>query len=119
VPPDADALLVEIAGAPVAAAWIDPIGPPTAPGAPIIRVTPDPPLPDHRAAVAALIARRAGDGPARIAWDAMDAHGLRALSDLGFRPTGDMPYFELGPGAVEYVTGYRDPTGSKVDLVRA
>ena len=107
---------------PIAA--LDPGGLATTPEEPAIRflpadrtITPA----DARDLVDLLVdaARDAGAPRVLIAWDTMDDAGLKMLETKGFRPTGAMPYFEIGPGQVEYVTGYRDPTGSVVDLARA
>lgn len=51
-----------------------------------------------------------------IGWDPLDAPGIAALESAGFVPTGRHPYFVLGGGHVEYVTGYTDVTGATVDL---
>ena len=61
-----------------------------------------------------------------LAWDTMDVPGQAVLTGLGFRPGARWPYFPGASGpaaaplaeeAIEYVMGYRDPTGSVVDLV--
>lgn len=66
-----------------------------------------------------LITQVAAEGFDRllIGWDPMDHHGLKALEALGFRPSGEMPYFVVGPGQIQYVSGYQDATGSTLDLV--
>lgn len=51
----------------------------------------------------------------QIGWDPMDAAGLRILAEAGYRPTGTGPYFEIGGGQVEYVSGYQDASGSTMD----
>lgn len=53
-----------------------------------------------------------------IGWDPMDVRGLKILQQHGFRPTGEMPYFEMTGGHVEYISGYMDATGSTMDLAR-
>jgi hypothetical protein len=102
---------------------MDPGGSATAPDAASIRVVhreADEPGTDVAPLVTALVeaAEAAGARRAVIGWDPMDATGLRVLEGLGFAPVGTMPYFELGPGVVEYVTGYTDATGSILDLAR-
>jgi len=48
--------------------------------------------------------------------DPMDHARVTLLESRGFRPTGTLPYFELGGTEVAYVSGYRDATGSVLEL---
>jgi hypothetical protein len=104
------------------AAVLDGRGGPTEPGVPLLRL-------EHTAADADLdtevrpllealqeVARRDGAARVVIGWDPMDRPGLRMLEAIGFASTGTMPYFPLGGDQVEYVSGYRDATGSILDL---
>lgn len=61
-------------------------------------------------------ARRRGVERVVARCDPMDRRQVKLLERRGFRPTGRMAYFEAGGGYVEYVDGYRDATGSLVDL---
>ncbi len=62
-------------------------------------------------------AEQLGIGRLTAGWDPMDATGLRFWERHGFCPSGAMPYFEQGPGTVQYVSGYQDATGSTLDLI--
>jgi hypothetical protein len=121
---DVVVLVAERGGSIRCAGVVDPAGCATEPLDPVIRIVDradDADLAgDLHPLVDALADAAASLGAPRvvIGWDPMDAQGLRMLDTAGFRPTGANPYFELGPDQVEYVTGYRDPTGSTVDLAR-
>lgn len=64
-------------------------------------------------------ARRLGANRVVVGCDPMFAPMLRMYERLGFRPSGRLPYFERGPGQVDYVNGYQDATGSILDLTRS
>ena len=121
--PEMPAVLVERSDVLRCAAVLDPRGPATEPEAPLVRlvhaVANADPADDVAPAITRLLAMAADRGATRvlIGWDPLDRPGLRMLEELGFAPTGTMPYFPLGPGQVEYVSGYRDPAGSTLDLV--
>jgi len=68
----------------------------------------------------ALIEAADASGLSRVVagWDPMDHAGLKVLERHGFRPTGVTPYFDLGGGQVQFVTGYQDATGAVLDLAR-
>jgi hypothetical protein len=101
---------------------LDRAGGPTQPDTPAIRLVERDPASDLETDVVplldALSEAAASLGAVRVVvgWDPMDAPGLKTLERSGFRPTGEMPYFELGPGHVDYVDGYQDATGSTLDL---
>jgi hypothetical protein len=117
-------MLAEREGSPRAVGVLDRAGGPTRPETPMIRIverdadatieTDIIPLLDALAEAAASL----GAVRVLLGWDPMDAPGLKTLETSGFRPTGEMPYFELGPGHVDYVDGYQDATGSTLELVR-
>jgi len=120
--PAMPAALVERAGDLRCAAVLDPRGSATEPADPLVRIVhraaDADPADDVAPAVSRLLATAADGGARRvlIGWDPLDRPGLRMLEGLGFAPTGTMPYFPLGPGQVEYVSGYRDPAGSTLDM---
>jgi hypothetical protein len=110
-------------GPPRSAAAVDPGGLPAHPDTPCLLlavVDGDEALADADAAalIDTLLDRcRAGGHPRLLArCDPLDRPALRRLEQRGFRPTGTPPYFEIGPGQVQYVTGYQDATGSWLDL---
>lgn len=115
-------LLAEVNHQPRAAALLDPVGRPTEPDTPAIileRLDADAELDADLAPLLDAVldeARVKGMTRLLIGWDPMDHHGLRLLEQRGFRPTGAMPYFEIGGGEVQYVSGYQDATGSTLDL---
>lgn len=110
-------------GSLIAVAVIDPDGRATMPGHPTMRLAassqrgPD----DHEMAALLrdLIEKAISLGAKRLSvgWDPMDFSGLKRLEAAGFRSAGSLPYFEMGGGHVEYVTGYQDATGSTMDMV--
>ena len=115
--------VVEQDGELVAAGWLDPLGlPQVEPTSPAVRLTPVGRMPVD--VISALVrtveqeANSAGHERLMVGWDPMDAHGLRRLAELGYRPTGRGPYFELGHDQVQYVTGYQDAVGATLDLVK-
>lgn len=121
---DVIALGLEHDGRLRASGLIDPLGTPATPGAPAIEYrthVPDGSLDrDVAPLVKALLDRLDAHGVEKvlIRWDPMDARGLKLMQGLGFKPIGEMPYFDRGGGSVEYVTGYTDAFGSRVDLAR-
>lgn len=108
------------------AGLLDPRGRPTQPNDPAITIQRLDEAADDREmdGLADLIERLVAAGADHtagritIAWDPMDVRGLKVLQQRGFRPTGEMPYFEMAGGHVEYVGGYMDATGSTMDLSR-
>lgn len=103
-----------------AAAAIDPRGTAGTLNTPVFRLLPGSGGDESSALLARLIDELASPRPARLlaTCDPLDAAALARFETLGFRPTGAMPYFELGGGMVEYVSGYRDAAGSVVELAR-
>jgi len=72
------------------------------------------------AALDALGASRAGGRPPgalAVSVDVGDRAAARRLEAAGFRPVGGA-YRVLGPGMVEHLHGYTDPTGFQVDFIR-
>lgn len=114
-------------GSIIAFAGLDPAGTPTEPDSPLVRVhlrrtkeddEADSPGELSQDAIRATVAAATSAGITRllITVDPMDHHAMRMVEDLGFHPTGTSPYFDLGGGNVQYVSGYQDATGSQIDL---
>jgi len=109
-------------GIPVLAGIRDPRGGPTEPDDPalVFAAAADGPLDvEALAALAADAVAAATDaGLARLVsgCDPMDLPTLRALESAGFRTVGRQPWFALGGGQVEFVTGYADATGATLDV---
>lgn len=118
-----EGFVVQDAGRSTLVGGISSRGPATDPETPRIVLAPVPDRFDVRRDLPFLIeplieqARRLGIARLMVGWDPMDPTGLKILEEAGFRPTGQMPYFSLGGGEVQFVTGYTDATGSTMDLV--
>lgn len=119
---DATVLIAWQNDRPQAAAMLEPAGRPTDPVTPAAifeLLQKDAQVEWHIAPLLEAIvneARSRGMERLMTGWDPMDHRGLRVFEQRGFRPTGAMPYFDLGGGEVQYVSGYQDATGSTLDL---
>ena len=122
----ATVVLMQHNDATITAAAIDHRGTARAPGEPVLRLLQRSRAKDeakHEAKHEAVLLQRLIDSlppprPHRLlaTCDPLDAAALARLEQLGFRPTGAMPYFEIGGSMVEYVSGYRDAVGSILEL---
>ncbi len=104
----------------IAAAGLDPRGTAVTPNEPVLILGMTTTLAHDEALLKFLFSHLPTPKPARVLamCDPLDAAGLACLDALGFKPAGVMPYFELGGGIVDYVSGYRDATGSVLELAR-
>jgi hypothetical protein len=116
-----DCLVTPADARPRAAAALDPAGLPVEPDHPCLLLHVDDADDDAAALLEAILARARASGHDRLLarCDPLDRPALRRLEQRGFRPTGTPPYFEIGPGQVQYVTGYQDATGSWLNLAVA
>lgn len=115
-----DVVVVERAGVIIGAGDLVIGAAPAEPEQPMIRVRAAKSIRDeeHIALLRGLIefAQRAGHARLLAGCDPMNLDEIRLLERIGFAPTGRGPYFPIGGGQVQYVTGYQDATGSTLDL---